>query len=320
MSQDRTLRGRALDLIRLLVGVSPDWQPDQRHYLWGIRIAVAVTLSVVLLILMGNWVWGMLIDYIKPESPTQRKDVANIFVITAAGVVGTLTAIAAVGNLYISRMNLQNAQRTLDDQRSLEEQRSQGAALQSYFQQIGSLMLDRDLPLRRSREGDEVRTLVQAQTLSVLERLNPSHKRDLIDFLHKARLIRRDRDAAVISLSRADLSKADLSHARLPKADFGRANLSGADLSKADLRATILSGVDLNAANLKEANLNFAKLKEANLKEANLKEANLSGVDLKEANLKEANLSGAKGITNEKLEQQAYSLESATMPDGSKHP
>jgi uncharacterized protein YjbI with pentapeptide repeats len=300
MNQDRTLRGRALDLIRLLVGVSPDWQPDQRHYLWGIRIAVAVTLSVVLLILMGNWVWGMLIDYIKPESPTQRKDVANIFVITAVGVVGTLTAIAAVGNLYISRMNLQNAQRTLDYQRSLEEQRGQGAALQSYLQQIGSLMLDKDLALRRSSEGDEVRTLVQAQTLSVLERLNASHKRDLVVFLHKARLIRRN--AAVISLSRADLSKADLSHARLPKADFERANLSGADLSKADLRATILSGVDLSEAKLNAANLNFAKLDAANLYEANLYEADLSGVDLSKANLNAANLSGAKGITNEKLE------------------
>jgi uncharacterized protein YjbI with pentapeptide repeats len=69
-----------------------------------------------------------------------------------------------------------------------------------------------------------------------------------------------------------------------------------------------------------KANLRGAYLIKAHLSGANLIEANLSGALLVKANLNEANLSGAAGITNEELEQQASSLEGATMPDGSKHP
>jgi uncharacterized protein YjbI with pentapeptide repeats len=45
----------------------------------------------------------------------------------------------------------------------------------------------------------------------------------------------------------------------------------------------------------------------------------LNGADLSGADLISANLSDAKGVTDEKLEQAAYSLEGATMPDGSTH-
>jgi len=41
--------------------------------------------------------------------------------------------------------------------------------------------------------------------------------------------------------------------------------------------------------------------------------------DLVEADLSGANLSGVKGITNERLEQQASSLKDATMPNGQKY-
>jgi hypothetical protein len=51
--------------------------------------------------------------FIKPESPTEKKDLVNVFAVAATGVVATLTAIAAVGNLIISRRNLQNAQAAL---------------------------------------------------------------------------------------------------------------------------------------------------------------------------------------------------------------
>ena len=45
----------------------------------------------------------------------------------------------------------------------------------------------------------------------------------------------------------------------------------------------------------------------------------MSGAILSGANLSGANLSGAVGITSEELEQQAKSLEGATMPDGQKY-
>jgi uncharacterized protein YjbI with pentapeptide repeats len=93
--------------------------------------------------------------------------------------------------------------------------------------------------------------------------------------------------------------------AKLSRANLSKANLNRANLSKADLSGADLSGADLS---------------EANLSRANLSRANLSRVRLNKANLSEAILNGAKGVNNEQLQQQAASLEGATMPDGSKHP
>jgi uncharacterized protein YjbI with pentapeptide repeats len=50
-----------------------------------------------------------------------------------------------------------------------------------------------------------------------------------------------------------------------------------------------------------------------------LMSANLSGADLSQANLRGADLSSAEGVTNEELEQQASSLERATMLNGQKY-
>jgi hypothetical protein len=57
----------------------------------------------------------------------------------------------------------------------------------------------------------------------------------------------------------------------------------------------------------------------ADLSDANLSDANLSRADLSNAVLDNANLGGAEGITNKELEQQAASLEGATMPNGQKY-
>jgi hypothetical protein len=66
--------------------------------------------------------------------------------------------------------------------------------------------------------------------------------------------------------------------------------------------------------------LSGAYLRKANLRAANLREANLGVANLGVANLSGADLSGAKGITNEELvDQQAASLEGATMPNGQKY-
>jgi uncharacterized protein YjbI with pentapeptide repeats len=57
----------------------------------------------------------------------------------------------------------------------------------------------------------------------------------------------------------------------------------------------------------------------ADLSGAKLSGAKLSGAVLSDVDLSGADLSGVQGVTNEELEQQAESLEGATMPDGSKH-
>ena len=145
-------------------------------------------------------------------------------------------------------------------------------------------------------------------------------------------------------LNDADLRGADLSKANLNEANLGwsvlsgparsriflgpsnmsRANMSGANLSGTNLRGANLNGTKLSGANLSGANLNGANLSGTDLSDTdlstlNLSNANMSGANLSGANLRGVNLSGVKGLTDEQL-AEVKSLESAIMPDGSKHP
>jgi len=127
-------------------------------------------------------------------------------------------------------------------ERRLGEQRAQDEALQAYLDQMGTLLLEKDL--RKSERGSEVRTLARARTLTVLERLDPSRKAAVVRFLDEAELVTEEHEGGpVIALTGADLSDANLKGA----------DLAGADLRTADLDGPKLSGADLSAANLKGA-------------------------------------------------------------------
>ena len=155
---------------------------------------------------------------------------------------------------------------------------AQDTALQSYLDGMAKLVIDNDLA--NSKEGDEVRTVAQARTSTVLSSLDPQHKRSVLEFLQSSNLI--GASTPVVQLFHADLSDANL---------IG-ANLSGADLSGADLRGANLRGVRLNDTRLRDANLFDADLSEANLEHAQ--------------------------VTDEQL-AEAKSLKGATMRDGSVH-
>jgi uncharacterized protein YjbI with pentapeptide repeats len=216
--------------------------------------------------------------------------------------------------------NLQNAREALRQQRSLEEQRAQEDALQAYFEQMGGLLTEQDL-INTGRE--DVRQLAQAQTHTVLARLDGPRKGALLRFLHVARLIRtNDPSQAVwpdaqrsstskpiVRLSGADLSGAVLREAELYWADLSKANLSNAKLSSAKLNQAALVSADLSSADLSGARLGRAVLVWADL----------TGADLSGAVFNRADLSGAKGVTNEEVDKQAKSLKEATMPNGQKY-
>ena len=193
----------------------------------------------------------------------------------------------------------------------LEGQRTREAALQRYFEQVGKLLADKDRPLHRSTLGDNLSTLVRAQTLAVLGGLDPTRKQILLEFLHESNLINaeqpiislRGADLSVADLSEVDLTKTNLSEAELTVADLGGANLRGANLIEAGLEGVNLRGATLSQANLREANLLMANLKgatligtilgKANLGISKLNEANLSDATLIEADLGSATLNGA---------------------------
>jgi uncharacterized protein YjbI with pentapeptide repeats len=181
-------------------------------------------------------------------------------------------------------------------------QHAQDEALQAYLDQMSTLLLEKDL--RDSEAGSEVRTLALARTHTVLESLGPSRKSELMQFLLEADLVEGlDGRDPIIELGTADLKGANLTGAVMPFA-----YLSGANLRGADLGGIILSDADLRDADLRDVTLTRPDQK------AFLRRAHLLGADLSGANLR-----GAEGFTNEEIEQEASSLEGATMPNGQKY-
>jgi uncharacterized protein YjbI with pentapeptide repeats len=268
-----------------------------------------------------------------------------------AGVIGALVGLGGVFTTQLVSIALEDrreqesrhieAQRTQESRhieaqrtqaaRALEAQRAYEAALQNYFEQVGKLIIEQ--PVHRARLGDNLSTVVRAQTLSVLEGLDPHRKGILLMFLYDSGLILREK--TVVSLVGSDLSEADLSEAYLSQTNLSMADLSGANLNKVTLIDADLRGTDLSGANLSDTVLAGADLSAADISEAfrslltyfgtadrlpmTKYATDLSGANLSNAVLAGADLSAAEGITNEELEQQALSLEGATMPTGQKY-
>jgi len=167
-----------------------------------------------------------------------------------------VSAVIAGGGLWFNRQQRERELETARQQREREveiaERRTQDEALQAYLDQMGQLLLDKDRPLRQSKEDDEVRTLARARTLTLLSRLDRARKRSTVQFLYESGLV--DKERRIVDLTGADLSR------------------------------------------------------------ANLRDADLGGADLRDADLRDAT-----GKTYEELEQQAESLEGATIPNGQKY-
>lgn len=182
----------------------------------------------------------------------------------------------------------------------VQDQRAEQQVLQSYFDQMGELLLDRNLGT--GNERDVVQMLARARTLAALDAVDPTRTRRVLRFLYETELIQGNppNEQPVISLKYSDLDGIDLSR---------RGLLSGADLERADIAA----------ANLREANLSDANLTGAHLRGTDLTRANLTGAILTGAYLAEVDLSDATGVTNKELERQASTLEGATMPNGQKY-
>jgi hypothetical protein len=204
-----------------------------------------------------------------------------------AALIGALVALGGVFTAQMVGITLED-QRTREA-RELEAQRAKEAALQNYLEQVGKLLIEK--PLREASPGDNLSTVVRAQTLSALAILDPDRKRILLRFLYESGLI--NRGEQVVSLKQANLNNANLSGA----------GLSGSDLSGAYLPGANLANADLNNANLSRAILIGPK----SSGDADLTGARLMGADLSNAVVMQDQLN------------KAASLKGATMPDGSIH-
>ena len=187
-------------------------------------------------------------------------------------------------------------------ERGIAKDRQQEAALQSYFDRMSELLVEKKLS---STKEKEVRDIARIRTLSVLRGLDPKRKRMVLLFLDEALLISShpERDT-VIALYGADLTYADLSNIHLCQA-----RLSNTDLSMANLKGAIFDYCDFAGA----------KLISADLQGCDLTGETAPGVpsSLFHADLSYANLTKAL-ISSEQL-AEVESLRGTTMPDGTVH-
>jgi uncharacterized protein YjbI with pentapeptide repeats len=318
---------RAVLLLRALI---PEWLPIptsgfQRlvRTIW-IALALGVLLLIIPVVDKPLWAWLKLL------------------------IVPAVLAIGVAWLTWTQHQRQSEAEEARKErEQKIENQRAQDAALQAYLDQMGQLMLEKNL--RNSALDSEARTLARARTLTILVRLDRDHKRNVLQFLYESNLIAKEGN--VVDLKGADLGQANLDGINLEGADLEgtglyQANLSGAklrgaSLREANLKKAVLSlgfdrvggkislGADLYQADLSEANLSQANLSgynylaQANLSGADLSKANLAGVNLSGAklsgaNLIEANLSDVTGLTEEQI-TAAWSFERATMPNGQKY-
>ena len=178
------------------------------------------------------------------------------------------------GNRAKQAQKIEN--QSAEAERELAEQRAQDETLQAYLDQMGSLLLERDL--HESEEGSDVRRLARARTLVVLDVLGSARQNRVLRFLEETELIQArppDRPP-IISLKYASLRdfkligkqllrSTDLTQAGLTRAELSAAHLQGTNLSLAHLNDAKLNGADLSGVDLTNARITEEQLREASL-------------------------------------------------------
>jgi hypothetical protein len=149
---------------------------------------------------------------------------------TAGAVFGLIGVL--VGQ-YLTQLRHTEALRQTAE---LEEQRANQAALLKFFELGGQL-------LRGPSEADYLSPILRAQTLTLLEALEPGHKRILLQFLYESSLLGPEKPG--FSLQGANLREANLAGANLHEVNLERANLGWANLLEANLKEADLSGAFL---------------------------------------------------------------------------
>jgi hypothetical protein len=274
-------RGRSPDIVQ--------WPPDRwsqiaRRILWAIGIAGAVVAVLVAVLFT--------VDVL-----------SSIFNVPFLDLLKILAVPLTVG-AAVPLFNWLQKRRELD----IEDRRTQDEALLAYLDKMSELLIDKDLH-KKSNDYDPMRVTARARTLALLRQLDRERKRTVLLFLREARLINRDKFG--------DDQTETVYHPHYIGLDG--ADLTGADLREARLFSSRKEPVSLKGIILAGANLEGADLRGADLKGANLRKAVLVGANLQGADLSNADLWQARGITDDKLEQQASSLAGATIPGGRKH-
>ena len=168
------------------------WPPTRRQILATIAIVASVSL-----ILIGYFFeWGQIFFLIgalgaitlvgiglwkAKRLPTRIWTAMRGNAAMAGVLIALLAAIFGLGGVLYQ----QHVAADIADKQRQETQ------VQTYFDDMGELLLDTDQPLREAEPGDDVSVMAQAKTLTVLEALDSEHKKSIVRFLYNAQLVRR---------------------------------------------------------------------------------------------------------------------------------
>ncbi len=242
-----------------------------------------------------------------PAPKKEKRDWLQLLIVPVvlAVVGGTITY---ANNQVQQDIALQNNKQ----QQQLAEDKQKDEVLRNYIEDMKGLLLDKDHPLLKSKNNDDVsRTIARTLTITALYQLTSeqenqkdtqgrNHRKALVlRFLSESQLINNEPappGLSIVILGGTTLEGANFSGASLSGANLEDDNLNGAKLIDADLSHAILFNADLAGAKLAGANFSDAALNSAKLIDADLSGANLAGAKLIDADLSGANLAGAKLI------------------------
>lgn len=318
-----------------------------RWLLIGFAIVGAIVFVVILL------------EWVKPSNPTEKKDV-----IQAVGVL--LAALAGLGGLYLTRQNtdkqLRQARESQEQAQRLTEQGQITERFTRAIDQLGATdekgkkleirlggiyaleRIDKESPERayhgtvmevltayvrensrrdRGKSSTPTSAAIEAaeQDKGVEQDVEPDLQRPPADIQAILDVLKRREEERVPEKHRVfiDLQGAFLQHAHLPRVNFRVAELWKANLRRAFLRKADLTDADLTEANLQRAFLKEADLSEADLRGADLRGAKLQGAKLQGADLRGADLRGALNLTQAQIEE-ALGDKYTKLPEGLQRP
>jgi uncharacterized protein YjbI with pentapeptide repeats len=225
-------------------------------------VFIAVLAAVTVAAYLRHWTWTGLVAAPDGEKPSHKTlwDWMQLLIVPAVLAAGAY----GITSAQTRHEQQREAQRSAQQDRIAADDR-RDAALAAYLEQMSGLIAEHRLA---HTSDPSLGGLAASLTSTVLRQLDGPRRGLVVQFLARSRLI--DRDAAIVSLYRANLRGA-----RLRDAYLTNVTLAG-DMTSADLRNAILTGADLSLLNLQGADLHGAVLSDADFSRSNLRDVDFS--------------------------------------------
>lgn len=267
----------------------------KRHRWWIVSV-ILIAGAIILLTYQPSWTGFSADSTTNTERDSTNKVIKTIEVEQSGktlwdwmSVLGVPLSLAVLGFWFQSREQ-KRAEQQAKLERELATANQREELLQSYFDRLSTLLIDKKLiasvTSNEDRELlDAAIDVIRARTLSILRQFGEDGER-------KGSVVRFLVEAEVIEKLKLDLSGVNLHSANLSGVNLRGANLRNANLCNSDLRSSDLSGAKLRGTNFHGANLYLAVLSDTNLSRADLSECDLRSVDFHNATLSGTNLNG----------------------------